>query len=130
MAGEIGHKSSGLGRRQMAAEGTDPELPREYELFDRRFGLGLKLTKPGAWPKPGLWFPTASRGVAPPLPSPMDSSATFLALCSANRFLISDGDSNFGFLAALAAALPGAGFPLAARRSASAWANCVRTRVL
>lgn len=54
---------------------------------------------------------------------PAACSAAIFALCSAKRFFRSEGDSNLGFFAAAPPAPPGPGFPVAARRSASACAN-------
>lgn len=77
-----------------------------------------KLTNElGLCPK-GL-FCAPSKGVLPPL-VPAAFSASFLALCSANRFLRSEGFSNFGFFGWPPLFPPGPGFPVAARRSASA----------
>lgn len=63
----------------------------------------------------------ASNGVVPPLP-PFAACSAFRALCSANLFFKSAGDSTFGFFDCPppALAVPGAGFPVAARRSCSA----------
>ena len=59
-------------------------------------------------------------GVLPPL-SPAAACSAFRALCSANLFLRSAGDSNFAFFGGPPALFPpGVGLPVAARRSASA----------
>ena len=77
----------------------------------------VALTKtPAFGPVAGLWLP---RGVTSPLLPPAVGWAAIRALCSASRFFNSSGDSNFGFLGALPP-LPGAGFPVAALRCASA----------
>ena len=56
------------------------------------------------------------------------SSSAFLALCAASRSFKFPGDSNLGFFAGFEPDDPGVGLPVAARRSASAWENCVITR--
>ena len=70
-------------------------------------------------------------GVPSPLLIPLSASAR-LALCSANRFFISDTLSVFGFFDAGACPCvdPEGGFPVTACRSASAWWNWVSTRWL
>jgi len=78
--------------------------------------------EPGLCPRGLFCAPLApSIGVLLPLPVPAAFSASFRALCSANRFFRSAGDSNFGFLGWPPWFAPGPGLPVAARRSASAW---------
>ena len=123
-AGDKMNRSNCSGELQMAFQIVDIQemLPAGNELIAYNTKFWRKLTKPlGLWPRPGLCGPfPAPSGVLSPLPSPVDCSAAFLALCSAKRFLRSEAASNFGFFTPLPPTPPGPGFPVAARRSASA----------
>lgn len=83
-----------------------------------RLDADILTNAPGLGANAGLW---AAPGVLSPLLPSLLACSAIRALCSANRFLSSDGDSNFGFLACPPALeVPGPGLPVAARRSASA----------